>query len=135
LKLKTGETAAPSSYKMKYVFIGTMLTTPQPLVTYYSQNEVRQHISFVVISDCLKHDTIALHLFQSKLSTFLSGKLKDLTKIYYFSDGAALQFKNRKNFINLCYHEDDFGMDAEWHFFAMLHSKDACDGLGVQLKG
>jgi hypothetical protein len=37
-----------------------------------------------------------VHLFQSKLCSFLSGKLKDLNKIYYFSDGAASQNKNRK---------------------------------------
>ena len=37
-------------------------------------------------------------------------------KIIYFSDGAALQYKNRKNFLNLCLHKDDFGVKAEWHF-------------------
>jgi hypothetical protein len=64
----------------------------------------------------------------------LSGKLKDLTNIYYFSDGAALQYKNGKNLINLCYHKDDFGMDNEWHFFATSHGKGACDGIGEQLQ-
>jgi hypothetical protein len=98
-------------------------------VAYYSQNEMTEHISFVVISDCLKHDTVTVHLFQSKLCTFLSGELKDLTKIYYFSDGATSQHKNRKNFINLCYHKDDLGMDAEWHFFAVSHGKGAYDGI------
>jgi hypothetical protein len=58
--------------------------THQPFVAYYSQNEMTEHISFVVTSDCSKHDTLTVHLFQSKLCTFLSGKLKDLTKIYYF---------------------------------------------------
>jgi hypothetical protein len=61
------------------------------------------HISLVVISNCLKHKTVAVNLFQSKLCTFLLGKVKDLTKIYYllFTSGAASQYKNRKHFINL----------------------------------
>jgi hypothetical protein len=42
-----------------------------------------EHISFV-ISYCLKHYTAVVHLFQSKLCTSLSGKWKDLTKLYYF---------------------------------------------------
>jgi hypothetical protein len=49
-----------------------------------------QHTSFVIISDCLKHDTLTVHLFQSKLWRFLCGQLKDKSKVYYFSDGAAL---------------------------------------------
>jgi hypothetical protein len=55
---------------------------------------------------------------------------KNLTKIYSFSDGAALQYKNRKYIINLCYHKDDFDMDAKLHFFAMPHGIGACDGIG-----
>jgi hypothetical protein len=73
------------------------------------------HISLVGISNCLKHDTEAVNLFQSKLCSFLLGKVKDLTMIYYLLiiSGAASQYKNRKHFINLCYHNDDFGMDVE----------------------
>jgi hypothetical protein len=66
-------------------------------VAYYSQNEMTEHISFVVMSDCLKHETIVVHLFQSKLCSFISGKLQDLTKIYCVSDGAALQLKTGKS--------------------------------------
>lgn len=40
-----------------------------------------EYASFVIISSCLKHDPVALHLFQSKLCTFLYGKLKNLTEI------------------------------------------------------
>jgi hypothetical protein len=53
-----------------------------------------------------------------------------MTKIYSPSDGAASQYKNRKNVINLCYHKDDSVMVAECHFFAVSHGKGACDGTG-----
>jgi hypothetical protein len=55
----------------------------------YSHNEIMVHISFIVVLYCLKHDTIAMHLFQSKLCSYQYGELKDLMKIYCFSDGAA----------------------------------------------
>ena len=56
------------------------------------------------------------------------------SKIIYVSDGCAAQYKNRKNFINLCYHMDDFGVPAEWHFFATSHGKTAADGVAGTLK-
>ena len=35
-------------------------------------------------------------------------------KICYFSDDAASQYKSTKNFLNLCHHQDDFGVKADW---------------------
>lgn len=52
----------------------------------------------------------------------------------YFSDGAASQYKNCKNLINLLYHETDFAINAEWHFFATSHGKSPCDGIGGTVK-
>ena len=52
----------------------------------------------------------------------------------YFSDGCAGQYKNCKNFVNLCLHEQDFDITAEWHFFATSHGKGPCDGLGGTVK-
>ncbi len=52
----------------------------------------------------------------------------------YFSDGAASQYKNRKNFLNLAWHQHDFGIPAEWHFFATSHGKGSCDGVGGTVK-
>jgi hypothetical protein len=54
--------------------------------------------------------------------------------IIYFSDGCAAQYKNRKNFLNLCNHDADFGLPAEWHFFATSHGKGPCDGVGGTVK-
>ena len=52
-------------------------------------------------------------------------------KIKYFTDGSGAQYKNKKNFANLCAHILDFnGLDAEWHFFASCNGKSACDRNG-----
>ena len=67
---------------------------------YYRHSNEDGHISFVMISECLQHDTIAVFTFQTKLIAFLKQALPfDLKKIIYFSDEAASQYKNRKNFL------------------------------------
>lgn len=65
---------------------------------YYAQNEMTEHITFCVITYCLKHVAVLVHLFQSKLCSLLSGKLKNLTKIYYFPDNTASQYKKGETF-------------------------------------
>ena len=109
--------------------------TIHPFVAYYMKSGELQHLSYVIISDCLNHDTVAVHLFQRQFIQYLKKQFSSLPrKIYYTSDGAASQYKNRKNFINLCHHEEDFGVAAEWHFSATSHGKGACDGVGGTVK-
>lgn len=107
-----------------------------PFVCYYrpdADSELK-HLSYVAISDSLTHDTVAVHLFQTRLMHHLKATIGNVSKIFYFSDGAASQYKNRKNFINLCHHHGDFGVEAEWHFFATSHGKGPCDGVGGSVK-
>lgn len=142
-KLKEGELAVVADFSENYSFVvqdaaqgmhwNNSQATIHPFVVYYQHSEEVHHISFVIISDCLQH---AVHLFQRALITFLKSALPfaDIKKITYFSDGAASQYKNRKNFVTLCSHEADFGIKAEWHFSATSHGKGACDGVGGTVK-
>ncbi len=109
--------------------------TLHPFVAYYRDGGELKHTSLVLISDCLIHDTTAVHLFQGHLVDHLQSHLGRMpSKIIYFSDGAASQYKNFKNLTNLCLHEEDFGCPAEWHFFATSHGKGPCDGIGGTVK-
>ena len=58
----------------------------------------------------------------------------EIKKVIYFSDGCGAQYKNHKNFSNLCNHENDFQIPAEWHFFATSHGKGPYDGIGGTIK-
>ena len=107
--------------------------TVHPFMVYYMESGKLQQLTYVIISDCLHHDTVAVYVFQKCLIEFLLTKFVP-QKILYFSDGAAAQYKNRKNFLNLCHHKADFGIDAEWHFFATSHGKGPCDGIGGTVK-
>ena len=127
--LKTGEFLVTADFSENYSFIlqdaaqgfrwNNSQATLHPFVAYYLDSGEIHHVSYVVISDCLHHDTVAVHLFQRFFIAFLKELLPARLhpkKIIYFSDGAASQYKNRKNFLNLCHHKDDFGVKAEWHF-------------------
>ena len=109
--------------------------TLHPFVFYFKgPNSTIQHKSFCFISDCTKHSTAMVHSFLKVLIPSLRESHPSLTEVIYFSDGCAGQYKNRFNFINLLYHEADFGIKAQWNFFATSHGKNACDGIGGTLK-
>jgi len=144
--LKVGEFLVIGDFAENYSFVlqdaaqsfhwTNSQATIHPFICYYidATNESIKHVSFVVVSESNTHDTVAVHLFQRVLIAFLTSKIARPTKIVYFSDGCAAQYKNRKNFANLCNHEQDFGMPAEWHFFATSHGKGPCDGVGGTVK-
>jgi len=90
--------------------------------------------SLCIVSNGLKHDTVAVHKFQEKVIQHIKDNLPHIRKIFYFSDGAAAQYKNFKNFANLSFHHEEFGIAAEWHFFATSHGKSPCDGVGGTVK-
>ena len=71
---------------------------------------------------------------QTILVDYLKENLPIVDKIFYFYDGCTEQYKNHKNFINLCHHQQDFNMDAEWIFFATSHGKSPCCSVGGFVK-
>ena len=142
--LAEGEFLAVGDFAENYAFVvqdasqsfhwNNSQATLHPFVIYYMTDGNLENCSFVIISECNTHDVIAVHLFQSKLVSFLKEKFDAVRKIVYFSDGCAAQYKNCKGFLNLCHHEIDFGMSAEWNFFATSHGKGPCDGVGGTVK-
>lgn len=92
-----------------------------------------KHKSFVFLSDSTKHDAAAVYTIQCLLIPAIIKEV-NVKKIIYVSDGAKQHFKNRYQIINLVYHEDDFGVVAEWHFNVTAHGKGPWDGIGATFK-
>ena len=44
------------------------------------------------------------------------------------------KYKNKFNSINLSKYQEDFGISAQWYFFAISYGKVACDGNGGAVK-
>jgi hypothetical protein len=59
---------------------------------------------------------------------FIENTVESPMKKIYFSDGSAAKHKERKYFLNITCHNDDFGAPAEGHVFSRSHGKSACDG-------
>jgi hypothetical protein len=109
--------------------------TIHPFVSYFENSKHKlENLCFVFISDGLYHDTVTVYIFQKHLIAFLKENVPDISKIYYFSDSASAQYKNKNNFVNLCHHNTDFQINAEWHFFATSHGKGPCDGVRGTIK-
>lgn len=71
--------------------------TLHPFVYYFKLDGVLMSYSMCIISDHLEHNTVAFHTFQKYLTQHLREKLPSVKKIYYFSDGAASQYKTKKH--------------------------------------
>lgn len=142
--LKPGEvvTIADFSENMTFIIQGSIQSyyfenaqaTVHPFVSYYKDGENLCVLSLVVVSDYLKHNIETVYAFQKKLVQHAKENVPGLKIIHYFSDGATSQYKNCFNMMNLSHHEEDFGIKAEWNFFATSHGKGPSDGVGGNFK-
>lgn len=108
--------------------------TLHPIVVYYKENGKLLQKSFCILSDDLEHDTSFVYEIMRELLKIVREEMPFINKVEYFSDGCAGQYKNFKNLLNLCCHKADFGIDANWTFFATSHGKSPCDGIGGTVK-
>lgn len=111
-------------------FFNMRQSTLHPVVVYYKSNNTIVHKSYVFISDVNSHDTIFVFCVQQQLIMDVKQFLPDVCHIHYFTDGCASQYKNKKMFLNLMYHFDDFSVEATHHFHATSHGKGPIDGIG-----
>jgi hypothetical protein len=59
---------------------------------------------------------------------FIKKNCTEVTKVEYFTDGCASQYKNYKTMLNLCKHGEDSLS------FATSHGQSPCDGIGGTAK-
>ena len=92
-------------------------------------------MSLSIILDDLDHDAALVYKIYAGGLCYMKQHIGDrLKKVHYFSDGCMGQYKNCKNFINLCHHKTDFNLECVRKFFATSHGKSACDGIGGTVK-
>ena len=98
-----------------------------------SKNELRCG-SYCAISDHLKHNQTTVHCFLTRLLSLIRNDLPHITRIKYFTDGAASQYKNFKALVNLAVRFHDHKLTAEHNFFPTSHGKSPCDGRGGTIR-
>jgi hypothetical protein len=73
--------------------------TIHPFIIYFKKSDAlnTEHENLVMISDCLKHDSILVQTFRQHLMKFIENTFESLLeKMVYFCDGSAAQYRNRK---------------------------------------
>ena len=110
--------------------------TLHPVVIYYIDNSTQklEHQSFCFLSEDLKHDVAAVHIFQRHIVKYITDKFIFIKNVVYISDGCAGQYKNCSNLYHLCQHKKLYGLNAKWIFFATSHGKSVCDGIAGLIK-
>ena len=96
--------------------------TVHPLVVYHEKpnDDEIAHKSFCFLSPSTRHNASTVYTFISALMPKIKCFIPELSKICYYSDGWAGQYKKRFNFINFCYHKMDFDVECEWHFSIVI---------------
>ena len=96
--------------------------TLHPIMIYHKTNTKLQSHSLCYLSDDLTHDVNMVYEILKQTVHFIQNFICDnVSTVHYFSDGCAAQYKNCKNFLNLCFHQQDFGVKCTWSFFARWH--------------
>lgn len=89
--------------------------TIHPFAIYFKgeNDQEAQHRSLIIIAESLKHNFESVYQFQLVLIEFSKQQFTTI-KFFFFSDGAASQYKNKKNFYSLCQFKRKHGFDVEW---------------------
>ena len=82
----------------------------------------------------MAHEKNSVYFYNSKIIEDLKAKGVSINHVHYWSDGPSSQFKNQFNMCNLRFHFDDYGVSADWNFFATSHGKGENDGSGGDVK-
>ena len=106
-----------------------------PVVVYYHCEGVLTDVAFCILSDDLDHDVSFVYTVLHRTISYIKEELNlAVSRIYYFTDGCAAQYKNYKLPINLCHHFHDFSIECTWNFFSNSHGKSPCDVIGGTVK-
>ncbi|CAI5775376.1 Hypothetical predicted protein [Podarcis lilfordi] len=90
--------------------------------------------SHCIVSDDLKHDVNMVYKTQEIVLKYIKDNFPHIKQIHYFSDGCAARYKNKFSFLNLCHHQEDFQINAQWSFFATSLGNSECDDIGGTTK-
>lgn len=128
--LKEGEFIVICDFSENYAFViqespqgqyfAKQQCTIHPFCIYYKVDGVLKTQSMIIISEDPDHYFAQVYLFKRKLVEYMRQKFNRIDKIFFFSDGAPMQYKNKKNFYDLCQMKIT-GINTEWSFFATAH--------------
>jgi hypothetical protein len=91
-------------------------------------------VSWVITSDNLDHNKRAVVTFLKEILDYVTETYHGVSKISFWSDGSAAQFKNKFIFASLVKFQNLYKITLTWSFFPTAHGKGPCDALGGSSK-
>ena len=108
--------------------------TLHPVVIYYHGNDAVAHLSMVVVSEILNHNSSMVRAIIEKVIKVVKDTCPEVKYIRYWTDSPTSQYRNKSMFDMFARHESSFGLRASWKYFKAGHGKGACDGIGGIVK-
>lgn len=109
-------------------------TSIHPAVVTYKKGGQNHKKNFAFISEVVEHNSKFVRAVQMQLIQEVKTLTPGLSKMYYATDGAASQYKNKTKIYYLSTHYKKFGVHGVWLFHATSHGKGPCDGIGGTTK-
>jgi len=91
-------------------------------------------IAFCSIFPSRRHDPPAIWAHLDPVLDMIQSKFPQVTRLHFFSDGPATQYRQKINFFLLSTEPFKRGFDVNRNFFEANHGKGAPDGVGGTLK-
>lgn len=89
---------------------------------------------FGLVSNSTEQDKYSVITCLEILINEIVSMMPDVNKIFFFSDNASSQFKNRYIIHHLTTMLDSYDIDINWNYFASGHGKGTVDAIGGVLK-
>jgi hypothetical protein len=98
-------------------------------VVYHSSG----NFSFATLSDCRRHDPIAIWTYIQPLFNLLSTDHPNINTVHFWTDGPTTQYRSKLNFylFSIC---KQFSRASTWNLSGAGHGKNAADGVGGAIK-
>ena len=107
--------------------------TLHPFVVYYKSKVELKHLNLCLISDCLKHDTLAVQAFINKGMPYIKEQLPFVTKLH----SSVMDVEDSTKTIRICTMSVSTSktLELKQSGISLLHLMvSPCDGLGDTLK-
>ncbi|CAG5026111.1 unnamed protein product [Parnassius apollo] len=111
-----------------------------------TQNQISLHTSVIYVksskprayctlSDSTDHSPAAIWAHLRPILIDIKKKVPQINSVHVFSDGPAIQYKQKKNFYLYKLYLEDLNFEkGTWNFSESYHGKSAADGIGGVIK-
>lgn len=102
-------------------------------IYFINESQSLECFTFCGISDDTLHNAFAIWAYLKPILNII--RAKNINTVHFVSDGPSSQYKNKTNFVLMCYFASMFEIERmTWNYYESSHGKSVADGVGGSLK-